>query len=194
MKFRIPNIVTRHCLEQEILLVDENVKSISYFNAGAYVLSERPEEFFKTSRLGGRVDWKACPPSFLLIRSRSAEPHSSVESVVDLGTDWRYLVQSTARPIFFPRIDDSHCDRIHSSLTTVRCFNNGYVGKQPVAWKEYCGEYWLKELQESRDKCTGCHDITEILLKIALNTIQSNNRSRSLSWCEIPVYFLVKVV
>ena len=20
------------------------------------------------------------------------------------------------------------------------------VGKQPVAWKEYCGEYWLKEL------------------------------------------------
>ena len=25
-------------------------------------------------------------------------------------------------------------------------FENGYVGKQPVAWKEYCEEYWLKEL------------------------------------------------
>ena len=31
----------------------------------------------------------------------------------------RSLVRSTARPIFFPRIDDSHCDRIHSSLTAV---------------------------------------------------------------------------
>ena len=25
--------------------------------------------------------------------------------------------------------DDSHCDRIHSSLTAVHCFDNGYVGK-----------------------------------------------------------------
>ena len=47
----------------------------------------------------------------------------------------RSLVRSPARPILFPRIDDSHCDRIHSSLTAVRCFDNGYVGKQPVAWK-----------------------------------------------------------
>ena len=43
------------------------------------------------------------------------------------------------------------------------------VGKQSVAWKEYCSEYWLKELQESMDRC----DITEILFKPALNTIQS---------------------
>ena len=48
---------------------------------------------------------------------------------------------SSLPKFFFPRIDDSHCDRIHSSLTTVRCFDNGYVGKQPVAWKEYCVEY-----------------------------------------------------
>ena len=39
------------------------------------------------------------------------------------------MVQTPARPIFFPRIDDSHCDRIYSSLNTVRCFDNGYVGK-----------------------------------------------------------------
>ena len=26
-------------------------------------------------------------------------------------------------------------------LATAKCFNNGYVGKQPVAWKEYCAEY-----------------------------------------------------
>ena len=30
------------------------------------------------------------------------------------------------------RIDYSHCDRIHSSLTTVHCFDGGYVGKQLV--------------------------------------------------------------
>ena len=61
-------------------------------------------------------------------------------------------------------------------LTAVRCFNNGHVGKQPVAWKEYCAEYWLKELQDSMDRCNGCRDITEILLKTALNTIQSINQ------------------
>ena len=55
------------------------------------------------------------------------------------------------------------------------CFNNGYVGKQPVAWKEYCVEYRLKEPQESMDKCTGHRDIALILLKTALNTIQSIN-------------------
>ena len=39
--------------------------------------------------------------------------------------------------MFFLRIDDSQCDRIHSSLIAVGCFDNDYVGKQPVAWKEY---------------------------------------------------------
>ena len=58
-----------------------------------------------------------------------------------------------------------------SQLSVV--FDNGYVGKQPVAWKEYYVEHLVKELQESMDKCTGRRDITEILLKTALNTIQS---------------------
>ena len=47
------------------------------------------------------------------------------------------------RSILFPRFDDSHCDRIHSSLTAVHCFDNGYVVKQPVAWKACRAEYWL---------------------------------------------------
>ena len=85
--------------------------------------------------------------------------------------------RSPAWPIFFPRIDDSYCERIHSSLTSVSCSDIGYVGKQPVAWKEYCGENWLKELQESMDRCTGCRNITEILLKMVLNIIQSINQS-----------------
>ena len=63
--------------------------------------------------------------------------------------------------LFLLRIDDKHWDRIHSSLTTIHCFDNGCVGKQPVVWKEYCAEYWLKELQESMDRCTGHCDVTE---------------------------------
>ena len=89
----------------------------------------------------------------------------------------RWLVRSPAGPIFFPRIDDSHCDRIHFSLTTVHFFNNGYAEKKPAAWKGYCAEYRLKELQESMDRCTGRNDIAEILFKTALNTIQSINQS-----------------
>ena len=79
--------------------------------------------------------------------------------------------------MFFPRVGDSHFGRIHSSLTTVHCFDNGYVGKQPVAWKEYCVEYWLKELQESLDRCTGIRDINWSTVETALNTIQSINFS-----------------
>ena len=34
-----------------------------------------------------------------------------------------------------------------------------------MAWKEYCAEYWLKELQDSMDRCTDHRNIIEILLK-----------------------------
>ena len=107
--------------------------------------------------------------------NKDAKPHSSVRNIADLRTGGRWFNPRLSQ-YSFPRIDDSHCDRIQTSLTTVRCFNNGELGKQPVALKEYCGEYWLKELQESMDRCTGCSNITEILLKMALNTIQSINQ------------------
>ena len=66
--------------------------------------------------------------------------HSSVGSVQDLRTG---VIGSILQPIFFSRTDDSHCDRIHSSLTAVHCFDDDYVAKQPFAWKEYCVAYWL---------------------------------------------------
>ena len=47
------------------------------------------------------------------------------------------------------------------------------VGKQSVAWKEYCAVYWFKDFKESLDRCTDRRVITKILLKTALNTIQS---------------------
>ena len=84
------------------------------------------------------------------------------------------LVRYPARPVFLPRIDDSHF-----SFTAVHCFGDGFVGKQPVAWKEYFAEYRLKELKESMDRYTGCQDITEILLKTALNNLKSINHNRT---------------
>ena len=44
-------------------------------------------------------------------------------------------------------------------------------------WFEYCAKYWLKELQENMDRCNGRCDITELLLKTALKSIQSFNQS-----------------
>ena len=52
----------------------------------------------------------------------------------------------------------------------VHYFDNCYVGKQPVAWKKI---YWFEEFQESMDRYTGQHDVTEILLITAFNSIQS---------------------
>ena len=69
---------------------------------------------------------KSCVVQVYHFTKQHAEPHSSVSSVVDLRTRGRWF---DAQPIFFPRIDDSHCNRIHSSLTVVCCFHNGYVGQ-----------------------------------------------------------------
>ena len=80
--------------------------------------------------------------------------------LVDEYGPTRSLVRSLDRPIFFWRIGESHCDRIHCSVNAVLCFDNSFVGKQPVAWKEYCAKYWLKELKESVDRATGRRDIT----------------------------------
>ena len=100
--------------------------------------------------------------------------HSLVGSLENLRTEGPWF-EPPARTIFSPRIYDSHYDRIHSSLTAVHSFSHGNVGKQSVALKEYCMEDWLKRLQKSM--YTGCRDITEIILKLALNTIQSFNQS-----------------
>ena len=63
---------------------------------------------------------------------------------------------------------------------------------QTVAWKEHCVEYWLKELKESMDRCIGRQALIEILLKMALNTIQSINQSTEASPCLLGVLFTRK--
>ena len=63
------------------------------------------------------------------------------------------------------------------SPLSIHWFNDCYVGKQPLALEEYCAGYWPKELLESMDRCTGCHDVTDILLIFAFNTMHSINCS-----------------
>ena len=36
---------------------------------------------------------------------------------------------------------------IFKKVFSTMVYTDGYVGKQPVAWKEYCADYWLKEIQ-----------------------------------------------
>ena len=75
----------------------------------------------------------------------------------DLGTVSHWYEPAAQPLIFFLRIDDLHCKRIHSSLTAVHCSDDGYVGKQPMALTEYCVENWLIELQEVMNNSTGHH-------------------------------------
>ena len=93
----------------------------------------------------------------------------------------RLVVWSPARPIFFTQVDDRYCNRNHSSLAFHSC-NNGYLGKQPVAWKKYSVEYWSKDLQENRDGCSCCCDITETQLKKALTSMQLINQAINQSY------------
>ena len=51
--------------------------------------------------------------------------------------------RSLIRSIFFPKIDDSHYDRIHSSLTDAHCFANGYVESSGLE-RIVCGVLRLK--------------------------------------------------
>ena len=75
--------------------------------------------------------------------------------------------------------DDSRCHRINFSLTADRCFDNGYVEKQPVTLKECCMECYYKEPQENMDRCTDRRDITEIntMLKTALYPKKPTNHA-----------------
>ena len=99
----------------------------------------------------------------------------SVTSVANLRTGGRWF-----HPI--PRIDVSHCDRIYSSLTTVRCFDNDSVGKQAVAWKEYCAEYWLNGLQKSMDRCTGSCNVNCNTVENGVTHHSINQPTPSFNW------------
>ena len=72
-----------------------------------------------------------CKYIYMWIPPLMLSPIAQSVAFADLKTEVAGSIP--APPIFFPRIADSHCDRIHSSLTAVRCFDNGYVGKQAAS-------------------------------------------------------------
>ena len=72
-----------------------------------------------------RVKWKI--DEYVSV-AQSLPYKTSKQEVTGLTLAW---------PIFFPKIDESCCDMIHSSLSASYCFDDSDVGKQPVTWKEY---------------------------------------------------------
>ena len=80
--------------------------------------------------------------------SRIAVPHSSVGSVQDLRAGGRWFDSRLGLAKFSPRIDDSPCYRIYSSLPAVYSFDNGYLGKQPVVLERILFRVLIKRTPE----------------------------------------------
>ena len=93
---------------------------------------------------------------------KMAVPHSSVGSFADLRTGGRWfdprLGQYSFQGLMIVMRQDSFLSH-HCPL-----FLQWLCGKAASGLEEYCAKYWLKELQESMDTCTGHRDITEIHL------------------------------
>ena len=60
---------------------------------------------------------------------------------------------------------------------TVHCFDNSYVEKQPVAWKEFLFGVLVKRILESMDRCTDHCNIIEVMLKTVSITMLTINLS-----------------
>ena len=134
-----------------------------------------------------------CDEMSELLKTFTAKPHNWVGSIQDLRTGGRWF-------------DSRHCQysfrgliEVHSSLTAVHCFDNRYVGKQPVAWKELCVKYWLKEPQESMVRRTGHHNISNSIICLEFQSINRKNtvdnfhfqiNKIGISKCIQQVYFL----
>ena len=101
------------------------------------------------------------------LHKMNTEPHSSVGSIASFRTghwlDHHRLGQYSFQGLMIV-IATGFIPLLPLSL----CFDNGYVGKQPVALKENFAEYWLKELKESMDRLSGRRKRTKVLLKRSL--------------------------
>ena len=72
---------------------------------------------------------------------------------------------SAARPIFFHRIDDRHCDRTHSSLTAVHSFDDRLSEKAASGFERiFVWSAGQKKCDEKAHRYTGRRDIAEIVL------------------------------
>ena len=126
----------------------------------------------KQPQLSFRVCMLCCYPQ---PKALLAKPHSSVSSLADLRTGGSWFDPRLGQYSFQGLMIVIATGFIHLSLLSIV---STMVMWESSQWdlKEYGVEYWLKELQECMDRYTGHHDIPEILLKTALNTIQSINQ------------------
>ena len=99
-----------------------------------------------------------------MLSKLTTETHSSDGSVADLRTGGRWFDLQLDQYSFRGLMKVIATRFIPLSLLSVASTMFMWK-KQPVDWKEYCAEFWLKELQESRDRFTDRRDITEIPLK-----------------------------
>ena len=69
---------------------------------------------------------------------------------------------------FYPTIDDSHCYRIHPSLTADYCFNDGLRGKTASGLERiFCGVL-VNRIRPIMDRYTGYCNLIRITLKAVL--------------------------
>ena len=86
---------------------------------------------------------------YFVNKHRFIPPPPIAQSVQDLRTGGRFDLR--LGQYSFPWFDDSHCDRIHSSLTAVHCFDNGYVGKAASGLEStLCGLLVKKNSRKAR--------------------------------------------
>ena len=109
-------------------------------------------------------------------KNHAAEPLCSVGSVADLRTGGRWFDPGLEKYSFRGLMIVIATGFIPLSPLSVVSTIVMWERKQPVAWKEYCAKYWLKEFQGSMVRCSDRRNITEILLKTALNIIHSTNQ------------------
>ena len=63
--------------------------------------------------------------------------------------------RSPAGPILFSRIDDSHCDMIHSSIIAVHCFDNALCGEKTNDLERILCRVLVKRKRNSRKAWIG---------------------------------------
>ena len=88
------------------------------------------------------------------------------------------MVRSMTKPIIFPRIDDSHFDRILSSLTVSHCFDDGYVGKQLGFGRKLCGALVKKKKKKKKKKS---RKVWVGVLAAGLNNVESGVKHHTIN-------------
>ena len=80
----------------------------------------------------GEIDFKQLPSYLIDFRIRIVRRSRACvdQSVATTGGHW-----------FDPRLDQYSFRGLMTFIpNAAECFDNSYIGKQPVAWKEYCAE------------------------------------------------------